>query len=193
MFGAENGHSPAGSDPSTRDPNHLFRVLLNKGLSGKAEVSLLRTHPNAVPNGAPAKFSQLLHHPPPRVRPLHALPRTAQRLCLMKTILAVIICSLAAVFGGCRTSTLHEVRDVAVSTNIPNATKEDVRKAIIRAGGTLGWQMKDNGADALTGTLVLRDHTAIVDIPYTATSYSILYKDSKNLKRQASSIRTAKT
>jgi hypothetical protein len=83
---------------------------------------------------------------------------------------------------------LHEVRDVVVSTNIPNATKEDVRKAIIRAGGMLGWQMKDNGPDALTGTLVLREHTAVIDIPYTATSYSLLYKDSKNLKYRGSSI-----
>jgi hypothetical protein len=114
---------------------------------------------------------------------------SAGSACLcMKTTVAVILCCLAALAGGCRTSTLHEVRDVAVSANVPNATKADVRKAIIRAGGTLGWQIKDDGPDALIGTLVLREHTAVVDIPYSATTYSILYKDSKNLKHRGSSI-----
>jgi hypothetical protein len=106
----------------------------------------------------------------------------------MKTTIAVILCCLASLFAGCRTSPLYEVRDVVASTNLPNATKEDVRKAIIRAGGTLGWQMKDNGPDALTGALMLRGHTAVIDIPYTATSYSLLYKDSNNLKRSGGSI-----
>jgi hypothetical protein len=60
-------------------------------------------------------------------------------------------------------------------------TPEDVRGAIIRAGSALGWQIKDDGPDKLIGTLVLRTHTAVVDIPYSATSFSIIYKSSINL------------
>jgi hypothetical protein len=60
-------------------------------------------------------------------------------------------------------------------------TAEDVRGAIIRAGAALGWQIKDGGPDKLIGTLVLRTHTAVVEIPYSATSFSIIYKSSINL------------
>jgi len=38
------------------------------------------------------------------------------------------------------------------------------------------------------GTLHLREHTAIVDIPYSAKSYSILYKSSVNLTEKSGQI-----
>ena len=38
----------------------------------------------------------------------------------------------------------------------------------------------------IVGTLNIRSHQAVVSIPYTAKSYSILYKDSTNLKYDAS-------
>ena len=63
-----------------------------------------------------------------------------------------------------------------------------MRKAIVRAGGGLGWQLRDNGPDAMIGTLILRTHTAVVDIPYSATQYSITYKDSTNLNYNGTSI-----
>jgi hypothetical protein len=37
----------------------------------------------------------------------------------------------------------------------------------------------------IIGTLLIRSHTAIVDIYYTTTSFSIVYKDSTNLKYDA--------
>ena len=91
--------------------------------------------------------------------------------------------------GACRTApTIYQVQNAAVSTNVPNATKDDVRKAIIRAGGSLGWQFRDNGPDAMIGTLILRTHTAVVDIPYSTKQYSITYKDSTNLDYNGTSI-----
>jgi hypothetical protein len=60
-------------------------------------------------------------------------------------------------------------------------TTTQVRDAIVRAGVSLGWMMKDNGPDKLTGTLLLRTHTAVVDIPYSPASYSIRYVSSENL------------
>ena len=70
---------------------------------------------------------------------------------------------------------------VASSANKP-LTTDQVRGAIVRAGSTLGWIMKDEGPGKLTGTLLLRTHTAVVDIPYSASDYSILYKSSIDLK-----------
>ena len=67
-------------------------------------------------------------------------------------------------------------------------TQEQVRAAIIRAGSALGWQMKDDGPNKMVGTLVLRQHTAVVDIPYSPTAYSIKYKSSVNLDESGGSI-----
>ena len=51
----------------------------------------------------------------------------------------------------------------------------------MRAGAALGWQMRDDGPNRLVGTLMLRKHTAVVEIPYSARSYSIKYRSSINL------------
>ena len=67
-------------------------------------------------------------------------------------------------------------------------TQEQVRAAIIRAGSALGWQMKDDGPNKMVGTLVLRQHTAVVDIPYSPTGYSIKYKSSVNLDESGGNI-----
>ena len=58
---------------------------------------------------------------------------------------------------------------------------EEVRKSIVRAGVTLGWKMSSDAPCKVTGTLNVRKHTAVVEIPYSARSYSILYKSSANL------------
>jgi len=60
-------------------------------------------------------------------------------------------------------------------------TNDQVRGAIIRAGATLGWQMKESGPGKLTATLLVRKHTAEVEITYSPASYDINYKTSTNL------------
>ena len=101
----------------------------------------------------------------------------------------LLVFALALLLGACRTApVIYEVKDATVTTNVPNASKEDVRKAIMRAGAGLGWQMADNGPNAMIGTLLLRTHKAVVDIPYSATQYSITYKDSTNLNYNGKSI-----
>ena len=60
-------------------------------------------------------------------------------------------------------------------------TQEQVKAAIIRAGGALGWQMKEAGPGKLTATLLIRSHTAEIEIPYSPTTYGITYKASTNL------------
>ena len=81
--------------------------------------------------------------------------------------------------------------NVAPIQNVDNApvvsaagkplTQAQVREAIVRAGAALGWDMKETGPGRMVGTLVLRTHTAVVDIAYSTTNYSVNYKSSVGL------------
>lgn len=75
------------------------------------------------------------------------------------------------------------VRDVqsAPIPASPVATMENIEKAILRAGLTLGWQMVPKGPGQIEGVLLLRKHRAVVDITYDTKVFSIAYKDSVNL------------
>ena len=90
---------------------------------------------------------------------------------------------------GCRMSPVYNVKDAALNPS-SQATQEDVGRAIITAGQSLGWQMKDEGPGHILGTLYLRSHVAIVDIFYTTSDYSIVYKDSTNLNYDGKNIHT---
>jgi hypothetical protein len=90
----------------------------------------------------------------------------------------------AATLAACTTiAPIQNVDSVAVS-NAANKplSAEQVRGAIVRAGAGLGWIMKDAGPGRIHGTLILRTHTAEVQIPYSESSYSIQYKSSINLQ-----------
>ena len=96
----------------------------------------------------------------------------------------------AAALVGCNTiAPIQNVSNVSVSeqANRP-LTPDQVRGAIVRAGAGLGWIMKDAGPGRLTSTLLLRTHTAEVDIPYSASSYSIAYKSSSNMQESGGRI-----
>jgi len=104
-----------------------------------------------------------------------------------RSVLAVVV--LAAAVAGCRTAPILNVENQAVAVPAgKTVTDEQVRSAIIRAGAGLGWQMKDEGPNKLVGTLVLRTHTAVVDIPYSTTNYSIKYRSSINLEESGGQI-----
>jgi hypothetical protein len=103
--------------------------------------------------------------------------------------IAVIGAVLAAGLAACTVAPIYNVSDAQVSTASGKALQaSQVRQAIITAGGSLGWRIVDAGPGRLEGTLVLRDHTAVVDIPYSATKYSIQYKRGENLKAADGSI-----
>jgi hypothetical protein len=89
--------------------------------------------------------------------------------------------------GGCRTAPVMNVDDTAIALN-GNYTLDDVKKAIVRAGASLGWQMKVIEPGHIVGTLLIRDHMAKIDITFDRTKYSIHYKDSTNLKYDGTNI-----
>lgn len=106
----------------------------------------------------------------------------------MKTRRSIFFAALLALAlaGGCATPTpVLNLTDQEVSTDKKSATAEDVRGAIRRAAAGLGWQMKDDGPGKMSGMLMLRQHTASVNVDYDATKYSIQYKDSSNLRYDA--------
>src|SRR5678815_3550053 len=78
---------------------------------------------------------------------------------------------------------IQNVENVSVSSSANKPlTPNEVRGAIVRAGAGLGWVMKDSGPGIINATLILRTHTAEVQIPYSATSYAIVYRSSINLQ-----------
>ena len=106
---------------------------------------------------------------------------------VFRGLIAVLV--LAVAVAGCRTAPLQNIEGQALPIPAGKAvTLEQVRGAIIRGGGALGWQMRDEGPNKLVATLTLRDHTAVVDIPYSTTTYGIKYRSSTNLNESGGQI-----
>lgn len=112
----------------------------------------------------------------------------------MKRLLAALFFSLLfvspqaqAAFG--RDQPIYNVTEapfVTASGNQPSADK--VRAAIIKAASDRNWIARDAGPGHLVATLNVRKHTAIVDIKYTGSSFSITYKDSQMLRHSGTTI-----
>ena len=105
----------------------------------------------------------------------------------MKNILKLLLISLVGlvVLTGCRTATVYNVMDNPV--NIKSEVADDAMfKAIKMAGLNLGWQITKVKPGLAQGQLNLRDHVAVIEIPYSKESFSIVYKSSSNLDYNAS-------
>jgi hypothetical protein len=84
--------------------------------------------------------------------------------------------------AACTTRPIMNVADQPVVTASGKpVTADQVRGAILAAGTGLGWVMTPVSPGLVSGRLMLRDHVAVVDVRYSATTYSITYKDSTNL------------
>lgn len=99
---------------------------------------------------------------------------------------AVAVVAAVVLMGACAVNRTAPIRNVADSpvTGVSGQTMTltDVERAIRRAGAGLGWSMRAVKPGLIEGTLVLRTHSATVDIPYSPKSYSIQYKTSTNLQ-----------
>ena len=99
------------------------------------------------------------------------------RICIKLAALA-----LAVALAGCTTAPILNVSEApAASASGKPLSRDQVRSAIVRAGASLGWQMKDENPNMLVGSIMLRNHTAVVEIPYSANNYSVKYRSSTNL------------
>ena len=97
---------------------------------------------------------------------------------IFKRFAAVAVFLLLTGFGA--GTPIYNVQSAPIPPN-PAATMENIEKAVIRAGLTLGWQIAPKGPGKAEGVLVLRTHRAVVDITYDTKSFNISYKDSVNL------------
>ncbi|HVE51413.1 MAG TPA: hypothetical protein VNG69_17565 [Casimicrobiaceae bacterium] len=98
---------------------------------------------------------------------------------LRRAALVLIAGSLVAL-AGCRSAPVYNIVEAPVMSP-RGASMQEVERAILQAGAALGWQMVSNRPGHMVGTLLLRDHRAIVDIDYTPKVYSIRYRDSSGL------------
>ncbi|WP_019559007.1 hypothetical protein [Thioalkalivibrio sp. ALE12] len=106
-----------------------------------------------------------------------------------KTLLVIIFAALIAL-AGCRgTVPVQDISDTTV-TNVDGdrPSAEQMERAIRTAGASLGWRMEEAEPGLLEGRLSLRDHVAVVEIPFAAGEYSIRYKDSANLNYEDGNI-----
>lgn len=105
------------------------------------------------------------------------------RFTLALATAAILSATALPSHAGCmRCDPILNIADAPVAAASGKAlSNDDVKSAIVRAGAALGWQMKVEGPGKITAMLLVRKHTAVIEIPYTATSYSIKYKSSINL------------
>jgi hypothetical protein len=59
---------------------------------------------------------------------------------------------------------------------------EKVREAIVLAASSKGWTTQDAGPGKLVATLLIRKHTAVVNVTYSPQSFGIAYESSANLE-----------
>lgn len=81
---------------------------------------------------------------------------------------------------GCGSNPVKNVTSEIVPSSVKS--KEDVKKAIVKAGYSLGWIVQEIDENTLEARITVRNkHTAKVKIPYSLKEYSILYQSSQNL------------
>ena len=71
------------------------------------------------------------------------------------------------------------------STKVSGKTIKEVAKAIEDGAKRRSWQVEKNKDNSYTLTLFNRQHEIVVLAKYSATGWTIIYKDSKNMKYDA--------
>ena len=77
--------------------------------------------------------------------------------------------------------------DIEKSPISVEMTMDQIERAII-TGTRRGWIMKRIGLGHIEAKLAVRSHLAIVDIYYDKSTFSIRYKESRNLNYKAGSV-----
>ncbi len=100
----------------------------------------------------------------------------------MKKILFVLLSIF--VLSACKTTPVYNVEQ----SNVPEGVSaKQVEKNIVKALIQKGWQVKSNANGIILAEIMVRTHTARIEITFDASQYSINYVDSTNLKYDAKS------
>ena len=106
----------------------------------------------------------------------------------MTRLLGLSVLVILLALGGCRSAPVQNVSSAPLYAP-EGASLERIKKGIIRAGYYRDWEITEVGPRHLEAKVVVRGkHTAIVDIYFDRKSFSIVYKDSKNLNYDGESI-----
>lgn len=104
----------------------------------------------------------------------------------MHRSMSMVLLLAAVAVAGCRAEPVYNATDIAyapAATVTRSLTSTDYKNAIIRAGAERGWTFQDAGPGHLVGNLAVRGkHFATVDVFYDTESFTITYKDSRNLE-----------
>lgn len=103
-------------------------------------------------------------------------------------VVTALLCLLPAAFipneaAARAAGPLIEYENVAATTSGgKEATVDQIRTAFMAGGARHNWTFTQEGPDKLVGTLNIRTHQIVVDIPIANGKYSVLYKNSVNMK-----------
>jgi hypothetical protein len=100
---------------------------------------------------------------------------------------ALVVIGLA--LAGCaRTMPVYNVSSAPVAAPSGQLSAAQVRSAIIEALHDKRWIVKQDDPGKIMAEIMARSHRADIDIDYSATQYSITYRDSANLRYDGSEI-----
>jgi hypothetical protein len=106
----------------------------------------------------------------------------------LASLLLAALVSLAAAPAGAQRLPVpivnHENVPVQRAPGLPPAAEEDVRKAIVAASDATGrhWVLTEPSPGRMEATYHVRTHTVVTDIRYSATQFSVAFRDSVNMK-----------
>ncbi|MDH5190251.1 MAG: hypothetical protein OEW89_03265 [Gammaproteobacteria bacterium] len=106
-----------------------------------------------------------------------------------KKLTGLILVLLTTLFiTGC-VKPIHNVHDSAVMTvRDVSMSKDQVKRAIIKAGVHRGWKMREVKSGHIIATLDRSNYMAQIDIKYTEKKYSLTYKNSRGLNYDGTNI-----
>ena len=102
----------------------------------------------------------------------------------------VLMLAVIVVVAGCRANPLYNAVDVPYAAGAVSSSKSysltDYKNAIIRAGTERNWVFTDQGPGHLVGNVNVRGkHFATIDVFFDTQTFSINYKNSRNLNYDA--------
>ncbi len=98
----------------------------------------------------------------------------------MKRILFVLLSVF--VLSACKATSVYNVEQSHIPTGV---SAKQVEKSIIKALTEKGWQVKANSNGKVLAEIMVRTHTARIEITFNDKQYSINYVDSTNLEYNA--------
>ncbi len=100
-----------------------------------------------------------------------------QRPFYLVLVLSVVLTA------SCTTAPILNIENALLPTRADGSrpTKAEVKTAILSACNARGWAANVEADGVIVAQVLVRTHTAVVEIPYDDAGFSILYRDSENL------------